>query len=143
MSEVHQQALIEAPVEEVWTLVGDPRRYPEWWPAVIEVDGERFEEGSEYVQVTQGELGRDLRTTFVIDRMREMREVRMHCTLSGTFAHWRMTDAQGDTFLEVTFGMEPTKLRWSIYDKVAGRRLSRRWLAASLASLREHLAARV
>jgi uncharacterized protein YndB with AHSA1/START domain len=32
MSEVHEQALIDAPVASVWELVGDPRRYPEWLP---------------------------------------------------------------------------------------------------------------
>jgi hypothetical protein len=143
MSEIHEQALLEAPVEEVWSLIGDPRRHPEWWPGVIEVDGERFEEGSEYVQVTHGSFGRDWRTAWEIDRMQELREVRMHCTLSGAFAHWRMTEAQGGTFLDVTFGMEPKRLGWSIYDRVAGRRASRRWLAESLASLRRHLAVRV
>ena len=143
MSEVHEQSLIEAPVEEVWELVGDPRRYPEWWPDVIEVDGERFEEGSEFVQVTHGAFGRDWTTTWEIDRMQEMRELRMHCTMSGTFAHWRMTEAQGGTFMDVTFDREPTKLGWSAYDRISGRRVFRRWLVESLASLRRHLGARV
>ena len=143
MSEVHEQALIAAPVEKVWRLVGDPRSYPDWWPDVLEVDGERFEEGSEYIQVTHGEFGRDYRTTFVIDRMEELRELRMHCTLSGTYAHWRLTEAQGETFVDVTFGRDPVNLGWSVYDKMLGRRLFRRWLAASVAALREQVATRV
>ncbi len=36
MASWRQQALIEAPVEEVWRLVGDPGRYPEWAGEVIE-----------------------------------------------------------------------------------------------------------
>jgi hypothetical protein len=39
MSEVHEQALIDAPVSSVWELVGDPRRYPDWLPRVFEIQG--------------------------------------------------------------------------------------------------------
>jgi uncharacterized protein YndB with AHSA1/START domain len=45
MSEVQQQALVDAPVSTVWELVGDPSCYPEWLPRVLEIQGERFEEG--------------------------------------------------------------------------------------------------
>ena len=34
----------------------------------------------------------------------------MHCSSSGTFAHWQLTAAQGGTFVEVAFGMEPSSL---------------------------------
>ncbi|HEX6583794.1 MAG TPA: SRPBCC family protein [Thermoleophilaceae bacterium] len=33
-----QQAFIEAPVERVWELVGDPNRHPEWWPEMLEIE---------------------------------------------------------------------------------------------------------
>jgi uncharacterized protein YndB with AHSA1/START domain len=56
MSVHRQQAHLDAPVEEVWSLVGVPSRYPEWWPRVIEVRNERFDEGDEYVQVTRDPL---------------------------------------------------------------------------------------
>jgi uncharacterized protein YndB with AHSA1/START domain len=136
MSEIREQALIDAPPEEVWSLVGDPARYPEWWVDVTEVDGERFEEGTEYLQVTHGD-----RTTFKIDKLERLHEVRTHCTLSGVFAHWRLTPAQGGTFLDVTFGIEPTNLRWAVYEKVRGRRLLKRWMNDSIESLRNVLAA--
>jgi uncharacterized protein YndB with AHSA1/START domain len=47
MSAYRQQAHLEAPLDEVWALIGSPRRYPEWWPRVVEVRGERFEMGDE------------------------------------------------------------------------------------------------
>ena len=52
MSVCRNQALIHASPEKVWDLVGDPQRHPEWWPRVIEVHGERFDEGDNYAQVT-------------------------------------------------------------------------------------------
>ena len=53
VSAFRHQAHLDAPLEDVWGLVATPSRYPEWWPRVIEVRGERFEEGDEWAQVTQ------------------------------------------------------------------------------------------
>jgi hypothetical protein len=39
MSEVHEQALIDAPVVEVWELVGNPGSYTDWLPRVFESRG--------------------------------------------------------------------------------------------------------
>ena len=135
MSEYREEALIEAPVSAVWDLVGNPDRYPEWWPRVLEVDGERYEEGEEYVQVT--DAGGKVETTFQIDRMEDLREIRMHCTLTGTYAHWQLTDAQGETFVNVSFGMDPIRVRDRLFDVVSGKRFFRKWASESLAALKE------
>jgi hypothetical protein len=39
MAEVRRQALIDAPVDEVWRLVGDPARYPEGAGGVLRLVG--------------------------------------------------------------------------------------------------------
>ena len=57
MSAFRHQAHLEAPIEDIWRLVATPSHYPEWWPRVIEVRGERFEEGDEWAQVTQSGRG--------------------------------------------------------------------------------------
>ena len=36
MSVARRQAQIEAPVGAVWDLLGDPNRYPEWWPRCLD-----------------------------------------------------------------------------------------------------------
>jgi polyketide cyclase/dehydrase/lipid transport protein len=136
MSEVRQQTLIEAPVARVWTLVGDPRRYPDWLPRVFEIQGQRFEEGTEFIQVSQQPLlGRD-EAHFLIDEMDEFREIRMHCTISGMFAHWQLTEAQGGTFVNAVFGMEPIRRRDRAIDYTVGRRFFRRWLTEAVESLK-------
>ena len=66
--------MIEAPVQAVWELVGDPRRHPEWYPRVVEVNGQRFEEGDQYAQVTKEPI-RTVKTDFVIERMEDMHEI--------------------------------------------------------------------
>jgi uncharacterized protein YndB with AHSA1/START domain len=136
MSEVHEQALIDAPVATVWELVGNPRRYADWLPRVFEVQGERFEEGAEFIQVSRQPLvGRD-EAHFLIDELDELREIRMHCTVSGMFVHWQLTEAQGGTFVEAAFGMDPLRRRDRVIDFTVGRRFFRRWLTEAVEGLK-------
>jgi uncharacterized protein YndB with AHSA1/START domain len=136
MSAQRQQALIDAPVEVVWQLVGDPARHPEWWPRVIEVKGQRFEEGTTYVQTTKSPGGTQT-TSMMIERLDEAREVRMRCQETGTYAYWLLTEARGSTFVDVELGMEPRGLSNRVFDAAIGKRYFRRWLEQSVDALRE------
>jgi hypothetical protein len=137
MSAVHEQAILDAPVSRVWQLVSDPRLYPEWWPRVFEIQGERYEEGSEFVMVShQPLIGRD-EAHFLIDRMDDLHELRMHCTISGMFVDWQLTDAQGGTFLNAAFGMDPIRRRDHVIDFTLGRRFFRRWLVDAVEGLKQ------
>jgi Polyketide cyclase / dehydrase and lipid transport len=137
VSAYRQQAQLTAPLDVIWGLVGTPRRYPEWWPKVIEVRGERFEEGDEYAQVTKPPIGRATETNFLLERRDDLREIRMSCRLTGMYAHWLLTPAQGGTFVEVEMGMEPEGLGPRIFDRAAGKSYFRRWTNQSLDGLRE------
>ena len=139
MSAIKRQAVIDAPVEDVWSLVGDPRRHPEWFPRVVEVNGERFEEGEQYAQVTK--QGRStVETDFLIERLDDLHEIRFACQKTGMYAHWLLTDAQGDTFVDVEMGMQPKSTGDKVFDAVLGRLYFRRWLDQSLDALRGRLA---
>jgi len=131
-----QQAHLDAPLEEVWGLVGFPRRYPEWWPRVLEVEGERFDEGDEYVQVTQTPRGK-LQTHFLVERRDDLREIRMTCQLTGTYAAWQLTPAQGGTFINLEMGMQPKGLSYRLMDLTIGRRYFQAWSQKSLDALRQ------
>jgi ribosome-associated toxin RatA of RatAB toxin-antitoxin module len=136
MSVCRRQALINAPPTRVWDLVGDPRRHPEWWPRVIEVRGERFDVGGEYAQVTRDLTGR-VETFMRLERLDDLREIRMRCTSTGTYARWLLTEAQGSTFVDVEFGMDPIGFSNRVFDATVGRAYFRRWLEQSLAALEE------
>lgn len=135
-----QQAHLEAPLEAVWELVATPSRYPEWWPRVIEVHGERFEQGDEFAQVTQGPFGK-INTNFLLDRRDNLREIRMTCQLSGTYADWVLTEAQGGTFVELEMGIHPRRVPDRVFASVLGRSWYRRWANSSLDGLRDAVAA--
>lgn len=134
MSVHHRQAHIDAPLETVWALVGFPSRYPEWWPRVVEVSGDRYEEGESFVQVTQTP-GRRLQSHFLIERRSDLREMRMSCQRTGTYADWSLTPAQGGTFIELEMGMQPRWLGPRLVDLAIGRRYFQAWSQQSLEGL--------
>jgi uncharacterized protein YndB with AHSA1/START domain len=134
MSVSRSQALINAPPSRVWDLVGDPRRHPEWWPRVIEVRGEHFDEGSNYAQVTKDPTGQ-IETTMTVERLEDLREIHLRCTQTGTYAHWLLTEAQGNTFVDVEFGMDPATLSDRVFDMAIGKLFFRRWLEESIDAL--------
>jgi Polyketide cyclase / dehydrase and lipid transport len=135
---VHREhAHLDAPLEVVWGLVGTPSRYPEWWPRVIEVRGERFEEGDEYVQVTKDPVGTAAESNFLLDRRDDLREIRMSCQLTGMYAHWQLTPAQGGTFVELEMGIQARRVGDRLFDLAAGRVYFRRWANQSLDGLRD------
>jgi uncharacterized protein YndB with AHSA1/START domain len=129
-----RQALISAPPPRIWELVGNPKRHPEWWPRVIEVRGERFDEGNQYAQVTKSPIGTG-ETTFEVERLDDLREVKLRCTATGTYARWVLTEAQGNTFVDVEFGMDPTTFGNRLFDSTFGRLYFRRWLEESIDAL--------
>ena len=136
MSAYRHQAHLNAPLTEVWTLVATPTRYPEWWPRVLEVRGERFEEGDEWVQVTKGPGGR-AEADFLLERRDDLRSIRMSCQLTGYYADWLLTPAQGGTFVELEMGIQPARLGDRLFDITLGRSYFRRWCKESLGALQE------
>ena len=140
MTAHREQVHFEAPIEVVWELVGTPRRYPEWWPRVIEVRGERFEEGDEYAQVTVNPGGKEVATNFLLERRENLRGIRMRCDLTGVYADWLLTGAAGGTFVELEMGMQPRRITDRVFDLTAGRTYFRRWASQSLEGLRDAVA---
>jgi Polyketide cyclase / dehydrase and lipid transport len=131
VSDCRRQAWIEAPIEIVWALVRDVNRHPEWWPRVVEVECEGLEEGCTYRQVTQSPFGYQ-ELDVVVDRLDELRELRIRCTNTGTFVDLALTPAGTGTFVDARFGMDPATVRLRLFDAVAGKRYFRRWLEQSL-----------
>lgn len=131
MSDCRQQAWIDAPIEVVWHLIRDVNRHPEWWPRVVNVECEGLEVGCTYRQVTDTPFGYQ-ELDVVVDRLDEMREMRIRCINTGTFVDLAVTDVRGGTFVDARFGMEPLTTRTRVFDAIAGKRFFRRWLEQSL-----------
>jgi uncharacterized protein YndB with AHSA1/START domain len=136
LSSARRQALIEAPIDAVWRLVGDPARYPEWAGGVLEVTGlATLEPGATFRQKTSGPLGTG-EATFVIEELHDLHEIRLRCLDSGLYSRWLLTEAQDATFAEFEIGMEPTSLAYRAADATIARSWYRRIGEESLAGLR-------
>jgi polyketide cyclase/dehydrase/lipid transport protein len=143
MSSWRQQALIEAPVEEVWELIGDPAKYPTWaGDDVIEVTGlPAVEVGARFHQVIRTPFGRQ-EVNFRIEELDELREIRMTCDDSGLYSCWLLTEAQDNTFADVEFGLEPRNIGYRAFDATLGKQWYRRMTDRFIDGLRGTLAAR-
>jgi Polyketide cyclase / dehydrase and lipid transport len=135
MSSYRLQAQVDVPPETLWELVGNVERHPEWWPRVVGVHCEGLKEGCSYRQVLKSPIG-VVETDVSIERLEDCRELTLRCMDTGTYAHWLLAEAQGGTFIDVEFGLDPKTARTRVFDVVAGKRYFRHWLQQSIEALR-------
>jgi hypothetical protein len=130
------QAFVPAPIPRVWELVGHPDRHPEWWPELVEIQGDRFGRGCSYCQVTQDERGLS-EMTLIVEHVDEFRELAVRCAENGLYMRWLLSDAQGGTLVDAEFGVDPTKANAPPpdFDANAAKTELERWLRTSLDGL--------
>jgi uncharacterized protein YndB with AHSA1/START domain len=131
-----QQTYIDAEPEAIWELVGDPNRHPEWWPGVLEVECTDLREGCRYREVAKGFL-RAEEHDLVIERLDTCQEVCISCVGTGVTTRFVLTAAQGGTFVEGRFAIEPNSIGMKVVGAVSGRRFMRSWLESSLENLKK------
>ncbi len=138
MPDVYRRhALIEAPVEDVWSIVSDPETHPDWWPDIDEVDApeDMDEAGGEYVR-----RGRMLPFLSMVDAVwvkepvEQLREVNFRCTVTGSYARFSLTPAQDETFVEIESGVLPIGVPGQIAKRMSPLYVPR-WLRKLLDAL--------
>jgi hypothetical protein len=138
MATWQQQGLIDAPVGRVWDLLADPASYPAWAGDSIEVTGPptRIEKGSTFEQTSPGPIGGEQTTTFEVVELEDLHEIKLQCQRSGYYSHWKLTEAQGQTFADVELGIEPIGLDGQIARLLFTKRQLREVTESSLDGLR-------
>jgi uncharacterized protein YndB with AHSA1/START domain len=138
VASVKEQALIEAPVSEIWALLEDPSRYAEWNDETIAVTGAptKIEKGSSFKMTTRARFGRQPTTRFVVEELDDLHEIKLRCQTSGFYSRWLLTDAQGQTFTEVELGIEPVP---GLTGKVTGAMHTKSYLRRSAAAVVDNL----
>ncbi len=129
-----QQTYIDAPPQQVWELVGDPNRHAGWWPDVIDAQCADIREGCRYRGVVKGPF-RTAEHELLIERLDDCREVSIYCEGTGVTTRFVLADAQGGTFVEGHFSIEPNSIGTTVFASLAGRRIMSSWLQASLENL--------
>ena len=123
--------MVDAPVQRVWDLIGDPSRHPEWWPRVEVVECDLLDVGCTYRQVTK-KPGKTIETTISIECLDDCQELRVRCLDTGMYAAFLLAAAQDGTFVDAELGIEPH----GVGEKLVGGLFVRRWLDQSLEGLK-------
>ena len=139
MTSWRQQAVFDAPLEDVWAFVGDPRRYPEWAADVVSVTGlASLATDVEYQQVSRTPLGKS-ETTFKVEELDDLHAITLRCQQSGYYSRWVLTEAQSSTFADVEIGVDPTALQYRLLFSAVGKRYLRRIAEQGIEGLRSRL----
>lgn len=98
-------ATTSAPPEEVWKMLYDPSRFPDWWTgfATVEMDSARGGDGEErrYTMYSDGYPA--LPMPQLLRSSRENSRVTISCLISELVFEWRLdpADADGGTCISV------------------------------------------
>ena len=58
----------------------------------------------------------------MVDRLEDLREIKVRCLISGYYLHWQLTEAGEDTFAQVEVGMDPKHFGYRAVDATVGKR---------------------
>jgi uncharacterized protein YndB with AHSA1/START domain len=96
MPSFHDAALSQAAPEEVWKLLYDPSRFPDWWAGVgtVEVGGE-----GQYTMYPDGYP--DFPMAQLLDTARDDQRVTVSCLVSDLRFEWRLEPAGSGTRITV------------------------------------------
>ena len=139
MPEFEDRARSDAPPEEVWKLLYDPARFPDWWAGVGSVEPGSVEPGGagEYTMYPDGypdfPMAQQLRVT--------ESGVTISCLVSDLVFEWRLAMLDGGAATSITVHVEIPEAeshRLAAQQDVISRSLSR---LAALAAAESRLAA--
>jgi uncharacterized protein YndB with AHSA1/START domain len=96
MPSFYDSATSKAPPEDVWKLLYDPSRFPDWWAGVgtVEVGGQ-----GEYTMYPEGYP--DFPMAQLLDTERDSQRVTVSCLVSDLRFEWRLEPAGSGTRITV------------------------------------------
>jgi uncharacterized protein YndB with AHSA1/START domain len=96
MPSFHDTATSAAPPEDVWKLLYDPSRFPDWWAGIgtVEVDS-----GDRYTMYPDGYP--DFPMPQLLDTQRDQQRVTVSCLVSDLRFEWRLQSTAAGTLISV------------------------------------------
>jgi uncharacterized protein YndB with AHSA1/START domain len=92
----HDSAISQAPPEEVWKLLYDPSRFPEWWAGIETVE---LDSAGKYTMYPDGYP--DFPMAQLLDTKREQQRVTVSCLVSDLRFEWRLEPQHDGTLITV------------------------------------------
>jgi uncharacterized protein YndB with AHSA1/START domain len=92
----HDSTTSAAPPEDVWKLLYDPSRFPDWWAGIETVN---ITSGGEYTVYPDGYP--DFPMAQLLDTQRDQRRVTVSCLVSDLRFEWRLEPAGEGTRITI------------------------------------------
>jgi uncharacterized protein YndB with AHSA1/START domain len=104
MPSFHDETRSTAPPEEVWKLLYDPSRFPDWWAGIgtVDVTGE-----GEYTMYPDGYP--DFPMAQILDTERHRKRVTVSCLVSDLRFEWRLQPDDDGTWITVEVDIPETE----------------------------------
>jgi uncharacterized protein YndB with AHSA1/START domain len=96
MPSFHDTAASSAPPEEVWKLLYDPSRFPDWWAGIGTVD---VQDAGSYTMYPDGYP--DFPMAQVLETRQEEQRVTVSCLVSDLRFEWHLAPSGGGTLITV------------------------------------------
>jgi uncharacterized protein YndB with AHSA1/START domain len=93
MPSFEASAVSQAPPEEVWKLLYDPSRFPEWWAGMETVETSQPDESGRLPFTYYPEGRPDFPRPQLLDTAREERRVVVSCLVTDLRVEWRLEPA--------------------------------------------------
>jgi hypothetical protein len=120
MPSFHDQARSAAPPEEVWKLLYDPARFPDWWAGLGSV-----ELGSDGGYTMYPDGYPDFPMAQLLESRRDEGRVTVSCLVSDLRFEWRLSAIEGGTVIDVEVEIpEAEAARLDTQRDVIGRSLT-------------------
>lgn len=96
MPSFHDSATTTAPAEEVWKLLYDPGRFPDWWAGIGTVEQQSDDQ---YTMYPDGYP--DFPMAQLLETKRDQQRVTVSCLVSDLHFEWRLEPADDGTRITV------------------------------------------
>jgi len=91
-----------APPEEVWKLLYDPARFPDWWEGMASVEDTRPGGGGRKSYTIYPDGYPDFPIPQLVESTRDGRRVVISCQVSDLIFSWRLEPEEGGTRIDVS-----------------------------------------
>ena len=96
MPSFHDTAISPAPPEEVWKLLYDPSRFPDWWAGIGTID---VQDEGRYTMYPEGYP--DFPMAQLLETRRDQQRVTVSCLVSDLRFEWRLAPEGDGTLITV------------------------------------------